>query len=151
MVAASQCSVDGVRKLIENGADPRLVDQRQQTALMAAASSRCFRNNRSGEESKARLTLLKSLIGSGALVNAQDDGGQTALIIAAKFANPEATKTLLGAGADALIKDHDGMTALTYAKNLQQRVHQTYNRHYWSHYERCYQEIIANLSQAEKK
>jgi len=151
MIAASQCSVDGVKKLIENGADPHLADQKHKTALMAAASSRCFRNNLSGEESKARMALSKSLIASGAVVNAQDDEGQTALIIAVEFANPEATKGLLSAGADVSIKDHNGMTALTYAKNLQQQVHRTYNRHYWSRYERYYQEIIANLTQAEKK
>jgi hypothetical protein len=50
-------------------------------------------------------------------VNALDQGGQTALILACQNpkANPDVVKALLAAGADVNLRSRDGYTALTWA------------------------------------
>jgi len=151
MVAASQCNIEGVKKLLENGAELNHADQRHQTALMAGVSARCFRSNRPHEESKARGALSSSLIGAGAAINVQDDDGETALIVAVKSANPEGTRALLSAGADPSIADRHGAVPLTYAKSLQQAVHRTYTPPYWNRYDECYREIIGSLIHAHQR
>jgi Ankyrin repeats (3 copies)/Domain of unknown function (DUF6438) len=151
MVAASQCNISIEKRLLEIGADPNLVDQKHETALMAAASARCFRSNRVDEESAARQSLVRSLIAAGASIDLKDANGQTALMVAVRFANPEATKALLDAGADVAIRDLSGNTALTYARDLQKKAHQTYSRRYWNRYDKYYRGIVSSLTRVPKR
>jgi ankyrin repeat protein len=59
---------------------------------------------------------LRLLLAAGANVNATDDDGETALMRAAQFRNPEAVKMLLAAGADpALVQIGGGGSALNKA------------------------------------
>lgn len=77
-----------------------------QTPLMRAAAQQDLK------------TLRELLSGATrADVNALDQGGQTALILACQNskANPEVIKTLLAAGADVNLRSRNGYAALTWA------------------------------------
>jgi len=54
---------------------------------------------------------------AGADVNARSEGGETALMWAARDGTPEHLKVLLDAGADASIKDTDGKTVWDLAQD----------------------------------
>jgi hypothetical protein len=63
-------------------------------------------------------TVQQILSGSDANVNALDQGGQSALILACQSqkANPEVVKALLGAGSNVNLRSRNGYTALTWAQ-----------------------------------
>ena len=58
---------------------------------------------------------VKRLIRQGAAINAQNNDGWTALILALDKENPEIAKLLIDAGADVNIQDNEGWTALLWA------------------------------------
>lgn len=78
-----------------------------ETDLMRAAA---------GEDLKTVQKLLSAATGSN--VNALDQSGQTALILACENpnANADVVKALLAAGADANLRSRNGYTALTWAE-----------------------------------
>lgn len=86
-----------LQKLIDNGADV------YDTALREAASY----NN---------INAVKVLLKNNANVNAQNNYGKTALMLACYNGNLEITKMLLEAGADKNIKDDNKYDALYYAR-----------------------------------
>jgi len=55
---------------------------------------------------------------AGAQVNARDEGGATALMLAAHGQHDRLVKVLLDRGADPAIHDADGHTALWHARGL---------------------------------
>ena len=60
---------------------------------------------------------VQAAISKGADVNAQHKGGQSPLMVAAKYnQNPEVIITLLKAGADVKAKNRHGKTAFDYAQ-----------------------------------
>lgn len=62
------------------------------------------------------LKLVENLIYSGAVIDAQDNDGWTALMFAARFStNVNVTKTLIRNGADTEIKNNYGISALRLA------------------------------------
>jgi len=81
-------------------------DDPDQTPLMRAAAQ---------EDLKAVQEILSTV--SRADVNALDQGGQTALILACEKpkADPAVIKALLAAGADVNVRGHNGYAALTWA------------------------------------
>ena len=64
-----------------------------------------------GEDDEDAIKILRMLIEAGADLNAKDDSGETALMYAAYYDDPEAVEVLLKAGAETDIKDEDGKTA----------------------------------------
>lgn len=88
------------------GSGGETLEDPDETALMRAASR---------EDLKAVQQLLTPA--KPADLNALDQGGQTALILACQNpkANPEVIKALLGAGADVNLRSRNGYTALTWA------------------------------------
>lgn len=86
----------GVRNVIA------LRDAFERTPLMAAAEA-------------GALSTTRSLLGSGADVNAVNRGGETALMLAAAQKNVEVTQALLAARARPDLQDRTGRTALMHA------------------------------------
>jgi len=62
---------------------------------------------------KNDLTQVQNLLEQGTDVNAKDDNGVTALMMASVMGHVEVVKRLLDKGADVSAKDNDGVTALT--------------------------------------
>ena len=91
---------------IDLGSGGETLEDPDQTELMRAAAK---------EDSKAVQQLLSGK--ADVNVNALDQTGQTALILACQNpkAKPEVVKALLAAGADANLRGRNGYTALTWA------------------------------------
>jgi hypothetical protein len=87
------------------GSGGETLEDPDETALMRAASQ---------EDLKAVQQLLSGA--TSANVNALDQTGQTALILACQDpkANPEVVKALVAAGADVNLRSRNGYTALTW-------------------------------------
>jgi Ankyrin repeats (3 copies) len=92
---------------IELGSRGETFQDPDETDLMRAAAH---------EDLKAVQQILSAAAGSN--VNALDQGGQTALILACQNpnANPDVIKALLSAGADANLRSRNGYTALTWSQ-----------------------------------
>ncbi|HEY9693747.1 MAG TPA: ankyrin repeat domain-containing protein [Oculatellaceae cyanobacterium] len=105
MLAAMYGHKDVLAALLDAGADPNLGSDEDfeegTTALMYVASN-FFASNRA--------EVIKFLVCRKADVNAQNDKGETALIIAGQ--NADAVKALIEAGADLNLRDNEGNTAM---------------------------------------
>ena len=72
--------------------------------------------------------VVRVLLDAGSDVNARDEVGRTALMLAARWNTSRIIDTLLDAGADIAIKDDEGRQAADYAqenRNLKSRYVQT--------------------------
>ena len=67
------------------------------------------------------LEVMTLLLDAGANINATEDDGDTALIIAAYFNNLDACKLLVARGADKTIQGKDGKTAKFYAEKWEKK------------------------------
>ena len=63
-------------------------------------------------------TELERLIAQGAPVNAPDEAGRTALMLAVMNKHAATVQRLLALGASAAVKDREGLTALQHARRL---------------------------------
>ena len=97
-----------VRLLIKHGADAN-VGNSNWTPLMTAAWAM---GTSRGRSKKDVVTIIKLLLANGALVNARDKAGQTALTLAAAVGDVAALKVLLRAGAYIHTRDKRGNGAL---------------------------------------
>ena len=88
-----------VSKLLARGMDPNTVDEKGETALMAAARG-------------GAIDVVKALIGARVKVNAKNGYGDTAIMIAALNGNLTIVKLLREAGAEI---NQPGWTPLQYA------------------------------------
>ena len=91
-----------VALLLENGADPLMVDEAGRTAMLVAAL-------------EGRVESMSVLLANGAVTSTTDSQGNTALILAAGEGNAEVIKMLLEAGADKATENAEGVTALSAA------------------------------------
>ena len=91
--------------LVENGADVNFTDANGNTPLI-------FIIHKTGN-----LEITKRLIAKGAVVNAQNRTGETALMYAAWRGHSEIVEFLIEHHADATLKNRQGDTALTLAKS----------------------------------
>ena len=103
MWAAQEQYVKSVRVLIFRGANPNLRDRNNDTALLSAVGQK---NN---DE------VIKDLLSAGCEVNACNDEGKTALMLAAKYGSINTVRMLLKSGADIGLIDNEGRDALDYA------------------------------------
>ncbi len=108
MLAAMYGHKSVIETLLNAGADPNLGSEEEfeegTTALMCIASS-LFASNRA--------EVIKFLVNRGADVNARNDNGETALIVACN--NADSVKALIEAGADVNLEDNEGNTPIMLA------------------------------------
>jgi len=104
--AASEGDVDAMRQALKDGANPNVTDENGNTPLIMISVEMLFSNER---------TIIKELVDQKADVNAQNGGGMTALMFAAREGRTETLEELLRAGAKVEAKDADGWTALMFA------------------------------------
>ena len=93
------------------GSMPRARDGNDLTALMWAAG------HEDGVGAAAAQRVVDLLLARGAPIDAADNRGRTALMIAAELGRGEIVGVLLRNGADRALKDKQGKTALDLAAN----------------------------------
>ena len=91
-----------IADLLRAGANPSLAGSRGMTPLIALAHW--------GYTSTADLRLLDDLVARGAKLDAQNDDGDTALIVAARRGKVEMVQALLKRGASATLTNCAGQT-----------------------------------------
>ena len=104
--AAARGFDDIVKRLIDSGVDPRARYGNDLTALMWAAG------HEDGVGAAAVARVIDLLLAHGAEINAADNRGRTALMIAASVGDAATVELLLKRGADRSVKDKDGKSAL---------------------------------------
>ncbi|KAI8113240.1 hypothetical protein M9435_003244 [Picochlorum sp. BPE23] len=101
--AASAGSVDRLKQLLKDGADPDMKDEEGRTALHFASGY--------GE-----LECMEALLDAGADINAVDENKNTALHYSAGYGNKEATELLVKMGVDKALKNAEDKTAKEVAE-----------------------------------
>ena len=101
-----------VRRLLDAGVDARARYGNDLTALMWAAG------HEDGVGAAAAVAAIDLLIERGATVDAADNRGRTALMIAAERGDAVAVETLMMHGADRNLRDKRGKSALDLAGNV---------------------------------
>lgn len=99
--AAESGRADMVRELLKAGADADCGGLH----VPLCAAAHC-----------ASAEIVDLLLNAGAKVDAQEEGGESALMCAAAKGDLKIVKRLLKAGADPKLQDEDGGTAIIYAK-----------------------------------
>jgi ankyrin repeat protein len=107
--AAARGFADIVRRLLDAGVDAKFRYGNELTALMWAAG------HEDGVGVQAAESVVDLLLNRGAQIDAIDDRGRTALMMAAELAHAEVVEMLIGRGADPTVRDKGGKTALDLA------------------------------------
>ncbi len=104
LLEAVRCNdLETVQKMLAEGADIDMQDDRENTALMFAT----FQRN---------LDMVKELITRGINVNAKEQGGNTAFMFVAMNGDVDIAKALLAGGALINTQNNTGKTAFDYAR-----------------------------------
>jgi len=94
-----------VRRLLDAGADTKARYGNDLTALMWAAG------HEDGVGAAAAVAVVELLVARGAVIDAADNRGRTALMIAAERGDAAVVETLILRGADRALRDMAGKTA----------------------------------------
>lgn len=109
--AAARGFTPVVQRLLDAGVDAKAHYGNDLTALMWAAGYA------DGANTAGALSVAKLLIDHRAAINAADNRGRTALMIAAEAGHAEMVDLLLARGANAALKDRSGKRAFDLAAN----------------------------------
>src|SRR6202011_2386726 len=104
--AAARGFAEIVTRLLDAGVDPKLRYGNALTALMWAAG------HEDGVGGNAAASVVDLLISHGAEIDATDDRGRTALMMAAELGHAEVAGPLIKRGADQTLRDQNGKSAL---------------------------------------
>ena len=104
-----------VRRLLDAGVDVDTRYGNDLTVLMWAAG---YADGAGVQDAESVVTLL---IDRGAVIDAADNRGRTALMIATELGHAAIVDLLIDRGADTLAKDKDGKRALDFATNADVR------------------------------
>ena len=105
-VAAEDNRVNILEMLLSQGAYVNVVDRHGWTPLMRAVCSSPYRGHPA---------IVQALLTKKADINARNENGETALILAAER-KPDTVRLLIEYGADMNLEDREGHTALSVAK-----------------------------------
>jgi ankyrin repeat protein len=112
MRAAFSGDIELVKLLLAHGADPKVLSKDNETTLMAACGTGFIPGYSKARTPAERLEVVKLLIDLGIDVNAADDYGITALMVAANIGDVPIIQYLVDKGADLgaydLGKKNDG-------------------------------------------
>ncbi|AKF05023.1 Ankyrin 1 [Sandaracinus amylolyticus] len=101
--------VDVVRSLLDRGADPRVLDERDQSPLHAVVARSVDVRTRGPSNAE----LVRVLVSRGADVDARDDEGATPLLAQLHAGGgTDVVRALLDAGARVDVRDHAGAAPL---------------------------------------
>jgi len=124
MLASENCQEQAVRQLLDWGAGVNLKDRNGDTALIGACAAFCI----SPQAREAQARLIQLLLQHGAIADAQDAAGETALMAVTTYGNLGALRALLESGARPEITDKAGRSALDYARAALKK----YYDHFWT-------------------
>jgi len=105
MRAAFSGDIELVKLLIAHGADTKIISKDSETMLMAACGTGFIPGYSKGRTPAERLEVVKLLIDLGQNVNAADDYGITALMVAANIGDVPIIQYLIDKGADLAAYD----------------------------------------------
>jgi len=111
LYAAARGFTPVVRRLLAAGVDAKRAYGNDLTALMWAAGYE------DGFGERDALDVIALLLDAGAPIDATDNRGRTALMIAAERGHAAVVQALLTRGADRAVKDKTGLRALDLATN----------------------------------
>jgi ankyrin repeat protein len=100
-----------VHRLLDAGVDPKLAYGNELTALMWAAG------HEDGVGAGAARDVVALLLDAGAAIDAVDNRGRSALMMAAELGHAELVELLVVRGADRTVSDRNGKRALDLAAN----------------------------------
>ncbi len=112
--AALTVEPEVVRLLLERGADPEITAGDGDTALLTAVAGGWNRFTSAQEEGAAE--MIRAIVDAGAKLDAQNEKGETALILAAEVGDQTTFDLLVERGANAAIKNKSGETAISIAR-----------------------------------
>ena len=104
-----------VRRLLAAGVDAKRAYGNDLTALMWAAGYE------DGFGERDAVDVVTLLLDAGAAIDATDNRGRTALMIAAERGHAAVVQALLARGADRTVRDRTGLRALDLAANVEVR------------------------------
>jgi uncharacterized protein len=105
MRAAFSGDIELAKLLLAHGADPKVLSKDSETTLMAACGTGFIPGYSKGRTPAERLEVVKLLIDLGIDVNAADDYGITALMVAANIGDVPIIQYLIDKGADLAAYD----------------------------------------------
>ena len=105
MRAAFSGDIELVKLLLAHGADTKIISKDSETVLMAACGTGFIPGYSKGRTPAERLEVVKLLIDLGQDVNAADDYGITALMVAANIGDVPIIQYLIDKGADLAAYD----------------------------------------------
>jgi len=112
--AARNADIDGVRVLLELGADPSIPATRGVTPLLAAAGQEWLRSRLYTDDAEY-IAVIRQLVAAGADINERNDQGETPLHMATDHASLAVVTYLSENGATLDAKDNLQRTALDIA------------------------------------
>jgi ankyrin repeat protein len=115
--AARNADIDGVRLLLELGADPSMPARGGVTPVLAASGQEWLRSRLYTDDADY-IDVIKLLVASGADINERNDQGDTPLHVATDHASLAVVKFLAENGAKLDAKDNLKRTALDIASGV---------------------------------